>query len=154
MLKSSLRVLFNASVVLAGFKSPKGGSGKILSWVKKKKIKGLISEIILDEVLRNASRIGFSDEELDNRVKTIFNHINKEPKQKNVEQFKKVVLDFGDAHVLASAKESQVDFLVTLDKKHLLILQDKIKTFKIVTPGQLIRVENAGGSSDNINSPA
>ena len=34
-------VFFNASVILTGLKSPKGGSGKILSWVNKGKIKGV-----------------------------------------------------------------------------------------------------------------
>jgi len=48
--KFSPTVLFNASVVLAGLKSPQGGSGELLLWSKQKKIQGLISEAILDEV--------------------------------------------------------------------------------------------------------
>lgn len=137
MVRITPSVLFNASVVLAGFKSPTGGSAKVISWVGKGKIKGIVSETILDEILRNALKIGFEKAELGKRVQKIF-QITKEPKTEAVDQFKSIVLDFGDAHVLASCKESKADFLVTLDQKHLLTLKNQIKKFKIVTPGQLI----------------
>lgn len=131
-------VLFNASVVLAGLKSRTGGSGELLQWVKQSKIKGIISETIFDEVLRNAERIGFTRRQAEKGTKDIFIQVLQAPKEKTVERFKEEVLDLGDAHVLASAKEAEVQFLVTLDKKHLLVLKDRIKTFKIVSPGQLI----------------
>lgn len=137
MVKITHSVLFNASVVLAGFKSPTGGSAKVISWVEKGKIKGIISETILDEILRNALKIGFEKVELGKRVQRIF-QITKEPKIETLDQFKSIVLNFGDAHVLASCKESKADFLVTLDQKHLLVLKNQIKKFKIVTPGKLI----------------
>lgn len=132
-------VLFNASVVLAGLKSPSGGSGKLLFWSKKHNIKGIISEVILDEVLRNSDKIGMSKKDVDSKIQRVF-IIHPEPKQKEVKQFNNMVVDFGDAHVLASAKEAKVKFLVTLDQKHLLILQSKVRGFKIVTPGQLIEL--------------
>ncbi len=137
MIKVSPAVLFNASVILAGINSPNGGSGKLLSWVKQNKINGVISEVILDEILRNAPKIGFDKEILNKKVRKIF-RVEKEPKQDHVDKFKGVVINFGDAHVLASSKEIKADYLVTLDQKHLLVLQDRIKEFKIVTPGQLI----------------
>lgn len=137
MAKKPTLVLFNASVVLAGLKSPTGGSAKVISWVGKGKIKGIISETILDEILRNASKIGFEKVELEKSIKKIF-QITKEPKTETVDQFKSIVLNFGDAHVLASCKQSKADILVTLDQKHLLVLKNQIKKFKIVTPGQLI----------------
>ena len=45
-------VFFNASVIIAGFISINGVSAKLLGHIKENKIKGIISEIILDEVLR------------------------------------------------------------------------------------------------------
>lgn len=131
-------VFFNASVVLAGFKSPKGGSGKILSWAKKGKIKGLISEIILDEVLRNASKIGFDKLVLERKIKEIF-QIKVAPEEGIVNYYGNIVIYFGDAHVLASSEQAKTEYLVSLDQKHILILKDKIKGFKIVTPGELIQ---------------
>lgn len=138
--KNTVYVLFNASVVLAGLKSPSGGSGKLLRWVKQSKIKGIISETIYDEILRNAERVGFRKAQVEESINDTFTQVSQAPNEKIVEQFKEKVLDLGDAHVLASAKEKEVQFLVTLDKKHLLVLKDKIKTFKIVTPGELIEL--------------
>ncbi|MBI5123209.1 hypothetical protein HZA75_05110, partial [Candidatus Roizmanbacteria bacterium] len=37
-------VFFNASVIIAGFISPTGGSAKLLQWTKENKITGVISE--------------------------------------------------------------------------------------------------------------
>lgn len=131
-------VFFNASVVLAGLKSPKGGSGKILLWLKQKKIKGVISEIILDEVSRNHAKIGFNKSVLEKKIKEIF-QIEEAPNQEIVSHYGGIVVYFGDAHVLASAEQAKVDYLISLDQKHILILKDNIKVFKIVTPGELIK---------------
>lgn len=124
---------------MAALKSPKGGSGKLLSWVKQHKIKGIISNLILDEILRNATKVGKDPKEIQ-RVLLRFFYIHSEPRQKTVEQFKEIVSYLGDAHVLASFYESKANLLVTLDQKHLLILQNKIKDLKIITPGQLIEL--------------
>lgn len=135
-------ILFNASVILAGIKSPLGGSGKLLIWSKQKKIDGLASEIIFDEALRNGLRIGVEPERVAQIIQKMGIKICLAPQLSIVDNFKSVVIYFGDAHVLASADENRVDFLVTLDKKHLLILQKDIKQFQIVSPGELIAILN------------
>jgi len=133
---SKPRVLFNASVILAGLASPAGGSGKLLHWVQMGTIRGIISEIILDEVMRNRDKLDISV----SSVRTFMNIVIvvSAPKAAVVRGFESVVVDVGDTHVLASAKEHHADFLVTLDKKHLLVLQKKIHTFAIVSPKELI----------------
>ncbi|MEK7616478.1 MAG: PIN domain-containing protein [Patescibacteria group bacterium] len=131
-------ILFNASVILAGIKSPLGGSAKLLSWSKQGKVIGLVSEIIVDEALRNATRIHVKPQHINRHLKSL--KVCYSPKAQTVAKFEKIVKDLGDAHVLASAEEEKAQFLVTLDKKHLLILQGEIKKFKIVSPGQLIEV--------------
>ena len=50
----------------------------------------------------------------------------------------KLVKDFGDIHLFESAESLRVDYLVSLDKKHVLSLARKVKSFKIVSPGGLI----------------
>ncbi len=135
---SKPKVFFNASVILAGLKSPTGGSGKLLHWCRNQKINGVISEIVADEVARHADKIGFKSTHIRLAIKTIFNQITEAPKEKNVAKFSKIVIDPGDAHILASCYEIKPDFLVTLDKKHLLILQKKIKWMKIVSPGAFV----------------
>lgn len=138
-------VFFNASVILAGLKSPLGGSGKILRWGKAGKINALASEVIIDEVLRNVVRLGLNQGQIGDTLKNIFPEVASAPGAALVKSFQKVSVDVGDSHVLASSQENKADFLVTLDKKHLLILQDKIKIFKIVSPGQLIEMYRQQG---------
>jgi len=128
-------VFFNASVILAGLKSPRGGSARLIFWVQEGKIKGIISELILDEVERNLSKLSLTKRNL---VKLSDFRLILAPKGSLVEKFKKKVVDHGDAHVLASAKEEGVDYLVSLDKKHLLILKNKVGKIKIVSPKELI----------------
>lgn len=134
------KVFFDASVILSGLKSPQGGSGRLLWLIKQKRITGIISEIILDEALRHAEKMGFKKVILEQSILTLFNPIIPAPKSESVKIYEKISLDQGDTHVLASFKESKVDFLVTLDKKHLLILRGKIKKITIVSPGELLEL--------------
>jgi putative PIN family toxin of toxin-antitoxin system len=120
-------VLFNASVIIAGCFSPNGGSGKLLSWAKAGKINGLISETILDEARRHLGK-----------YEPIFSVVAPAPSKINVEKYQEVVVDPEDAHLLATAQETNADFLVSLDKKHVLSLQGQIKKPKIVSPKELI----------------
>lgn len=131
---SRKRALFNASVILAGLRSPGGGSAKVLGWAGSGKIIGLASEVILDEAKKNLSRVGLTNKELENLKLNIL----PAPGAKSVDYFRKVVFDPGDAHVLASAREIKADYLVSLDRKHILVLKGKIKGLKIVSPGELI----------------
>jgi len=132
-------VLFNASVVLAGLKSPMGGSGKLLQWANQKKITGIISEVILDEIRCNINKAGLNKKSI-NKIVTTFPKVLPAPKKSTVISFYEVVIDYGDAHVLASALEADAQFLVTFDKKHLLSLQNKVKMIEIVSPKQLIKI--------------
>lgn len=124
---SRKKVLFNASVIIAGHYSPNGGSGKLLGWVKSEKIEGIISETILDEVKRHIEK-----------CPDIFKTVSPAPNLISVKKYQKIVTDPGDAHLFTTAQETKADFLVSLDKKHVLILKDKIKKPKIVSPGELI----------------
>lgn len=140
MKKKSPRVFFNASVILAGLKSPSGGSSKLLQFTKSRKITGMISEIILDEVIRNCPKLSLNvDKEL-SKINEIFSIISPAPQESSVNAWKNIVIDYGDAHVLASARELKAAYVVTLDQKHLLVLQRKVKRFKIMSPGQLLKI--------------
>jgi predicted nucleic acid-binding protein len=136
--KLKVKILFNASVVLAGINSPKGGSAILLDLVKTKKINGIISEIILDEILRHSAKFDLAREEMTRFCLEIFPEVTSAPSEREVSKYYKTVIDEGDAHVLASCEKEKVGILVTLDKKHLLILKDKIKGLKIMSPGEFL----------------
>lgn len=132
----NLIVFFNASVILAGLKSAKGDSAKLISWTKQNKIRGIISEIILDEAERNLEKLSLSKRSLEKKISAF--KIKLAPKASLVKKYRRVVIDYGDAHVLASAEEAKADYLVSLDKKHILILKPKVGKIKIVSPKQFI----------------
>lgn len=134
--QKGLRVLFNASVILAGMKSSDGASGELIGLVKSKKMDGVISELILEEAIRHADKIGLSNEEMRSESKSTF-EISPAPGEEIVETYKRVVIDFGDAHVLAAAVTEKCSVLVTLDKKHLLVLKGKVRGVQILSPGEL-----------------
>ncbi len=143
-MRAKPRILFNASVVLSGFASPSGGSGKLLGWIRKGNVQGFVSEIILDEIMRHRAKLSIPATSI--RTLTKLFTVVPAPPVSIVRGFEAVVVDVGDAHVLASAKEYRADFLVTLDKKHLLALRGKIRMFRIVSPKELIeRIEHGAG---------
>lgn len=132
------KVFFNASVILSGLHTSSGGSGKLLSWVKQKRIIGVISEVVLDEVLTHAEKLNLNKTSVETLMLTLFFPIRPAPEQRVVNVYSTIVIDQGDAHILASSGDAHADFLVTLDKKHLLILQHTIKKIHIVSPGELL----------------
>ena len=121
-------------------RSPKGGSGKLLELVRTGKIDGKISEIVFDEVLRHSGKLGLNPVSAAIKNTQIFKGILPAPDESTVKKCKKLVIDEGDAHILASCKEGKIKYLVTLDKKHLLVLNSKIKGLNIITPGGLIGI--------------
>jgi len=136
--ESPSSVFFNASVILTGLASPSGGSAKLLNMVKDSKLKGIISEVILDEVVRRAEKVGLTPDFANKASVIIFKNIMIPPDVTSVDLYSKIVIDKGDCHVLASAMEAKVEFLVSLDKKHILSLKNKIKKYRIVSPKELI----------------
>ena len=129
------KVFFNASVILAGLKSPKGGSAKVLRWAKQGKFLAFISEIVADEVERNLGKLGLKKEKFE-KIKDSFKILP--PPILLPEKYQKIAKDKGDVHLFASAKSAGADYLVSLDQKHVLSLAGKIKEFKIISPANLI----------------
>lgn len=132
-------VFFNASVIIAGLRSPKGGSAKLLDFAKQRKIKAIINSIIFNEVLKHQAEIPMNHRQIIDYLEKIF-HIVLEPASVLIDRYSSIVIDKGDVHVIASAIETTAHFLVTLDKKHLLSIKNKVKDFQIVTPGELIAI--------------
>ncbi len=129
------KVFFNASVILAGLKSPQGGSGKLIYWAKKGKIRAMISEIVADEVQRHLNKLAIKKEKF---LKTLIYFEILPAPTKLAPKYLNIVKDVGDAHLFTSAQQAGCDYLVSLDKKHVLSLKSKIKKFVIASPAELI----------------
>lgn len=129
------RIYFDASVVIAAILSKTGGSAKLIQFVRLGVVVGVISQTVIAEVEEHASKIGKTSSEIrqfiqDNKiiVRKKISEAEEEPYQGLVEE--------DDIHIVAGAKLTKCDYLVTLDKKHL--LKDEVKKFvrptKIVSP--------------------
>ncbi|MCH7640844.1 putative toxin-antitoxin system toxin component, PIN family [Patescibacteria group bacterium] len=137
-----MKVFFDASVILAGLMSKTGGSAVLLRLSEKGKLKTATSRLVLEEVKRNIKK------KLSKRQLIVFAEWLKKAKpqvvavsQNEIKKYKEIVAS-KDAHVIAGAVKTKVKYLVTLDKKHLLkINQEKTSlSFKILTPGDLINL--------------
>lgn len=132
------KVFFNASVILAGINSPGGGSAKLLQYIRSKKIKGLINVPVLDEAIKHADKIKKTSKDIMKAIYDIGFELLPAPKNEEIEKYYENISDFGDAHLLASSINSKCEFLVSLDKKHVLAIKNKINKTKIVSPKELL----------------
>ncbi len=132
-----IKVVLDASVYLAGMGSVGGGSRLILEAAKTGAIKVVMSALVVDEVKRNFRK--FTSGQKDYFLGWI---AAVEPKvvrltEKEVEKQAEMVVS-KDAHVLALAVKARANFLVTLDKKHLLKLRGWKRNLAIVNTGEFL----------------
>lgn len=119
-----------------------GASDKILEKAEKKEIEIVLSKEIMEEYVRVLNYKEIQDKIKDknlemNRTVEKITAIAKfvEPKQK----FKVVKDDETDDKFIDCAVEGKVDYLVSRDKKHLLVLKE-FQGIKIVSPEEFLRL--------------
>ena len=126
----------DASVILAALGSKSGGSSQILKLTGARKIIGIASQAVVEEVLRNARKIGVSEREVSSLISNSLLKVISAPTSDEVEKYiDKTAAK--DAHVVASAVKSKSNVVITLDKKHL--LSKEIKGLSILTPGEFLQ---------------
>ncbi len=119
-------------------RSPNGGSGELLKLLQKKRLVGIVSETILDEALKHADRIPLSIDQLREEINRHIPKIFPAPQEESVTRYKRLMLDKDDAHLFASYSETHADYLVSLDKHHVLALKGKLKGITILSPAELL----------------
>lgn len=130
-----IKVFIDASVLITGLNSPQGGSAVILELIKKRKIKGFVSSLIIKEACRNFAK-KFPKINQSEWIKFIAkSNLEKiEIKNENdIRRFQSLTVE-KDIHVLAGAFLSSANYLISLDKKHLLNINNKNLPFKIYSP--------------------
>lgn len=137
-----MKVFLDASVILAGLASKTGGSNVLLQLSEKGRLKAVTSNLVLEEIKRNIKKkfgerqlVAFAEWLRKTKPKVVA--VN----EKEIESYKEIVAS-KDAHVLAAADKAKVKYLVTLDKKHLLSINQETTSlpFKILTPGDLVNL--------------
>lgn len=99
-----------------------------------------MSETILDEALKHADRIPLTKEQVREEISRYFPIVLPAPPKETVLRYKRLMLDEGDAHLFASYRKSKCDYLVSLDKHHVLALKGKLKGIIILSPAELLQL--------------
>ena len=141
-----MKVFLDANVYFAGCYSQKGASSVILELVRRGKIEGFASRLVLREAERNLRLKAKSP------VLKLFHQFLKEadlrifpsPKPTVLSQYESMIHP-KDVPVLTAAVQSKADFLITLDRRHFMTpeLLKSIHSPKILLPGEfLVRLSN------------
>lgn len=131
------KVFLDASVMIAAILSSGGGSAKILSLASKSKILAIVSQTVVLEVLEHKEKIGKTEDEINNFVIQNKIVVREEISYEEAQKYFKSI-DKDDAHLIAGAKLTKCDYLISLDKKHVLSLDDKFSPLKISSPKEFL----------------
>jgi predicted nucleic acid-binding protein len=139
-----IKIFFDASVLFAALYSQTGASYALACFVKERTIRGITTQTVVEEVLRNSETLNREQGAVYVFI-TRHNFIVRECITKKELQPLIHIIASKDAHVLAGALQTHCDYLVTLDKKH--INNDKVKkaihALRIVSPQEMLEIVTA-----------
>ena len=137
-------LFFDASVLVAGAHSPEGVSALLLEACKWGGFTPQTTFLVILEAL-HASERDFPQQSL-TRFYTYLAEINWKllpvPPEDTLQEYT-AFIDPQDAHVLAAAVEGESEFLLTLDRRHILACREAAEEaglpIRILTPGDFIK---------------
>jgi predicted nucleic acid-binding protein len=134
-------LFFDASCLIAAAGSPSGGSGFLLSLCARRTLKGVVSRPVLLEAQRNIqAKLGNEAINTFYRLLVVVPFtLAPIPTKSDLEKFENIV-SAKDAHVVAVAVAINAPFLITLDKRLALQVNQAILTVKGLSPGEFIKV--------------
>lgn len=117
-----MKIFIDACCFFAAFRSSSGGSALILDFARKNKLQLFTNEVVVDEACRNLSKKESIEKahQFLQFLREIPVKILPPPTSAEKRIWEKAT-HIKDAHILASAIQLQVDYVISLDKKHLLI---------------------------------
>lgn len=135
-----ITVLLDASVLMSALYSKTGASAAILELIHKQKIQGYVSSLILKEVLRNLQKKGTHDmiERLGALLATNLLKKVSFKSEAELDPYRHLTVT-KDVHVLAAAAKAKVHYLLTLDQKHLLSVDQALLGYRVLTPGGFLQ---------------
>lgn len=136
-----MKVFFDASVIIAAMLSSTGGSALLLDYIRVGKITGITSQTVIDEILEEdkQKKIKKSKKEMEQFIAESGLLVREQVTIDEIVSYQGMV-NIEDAHLIAGANLTQCEYLVSLDKKHLLneSVRQQFLPLKIVPPKELI----------------
>jgi putative PIN family toxin of toxin-antitoxin system len=136
-----MRVYFDASVIIAALLSPFGGSSCLFKYIKRNVVAGITSQTVIDEILEEdkRGRLKKSKAEIEHFITQSGLIVRESITIGEIVPYQALV-DVEDAHLLAGAVLTKCNYLVTLDKKHLLRedVQKRFLPLRIISPKELL----------------
>jgi len=135
------KVFLDSSVIVAAAGSQTGGSFEIINLIKKGRLEAVVNEGVVAES-EEAIRIKLSQEKYKLFLKWLEENYFKIlpfPEEEKLQRLE--VINVKDRHIIISARESKSDYLISLDKKHILTeeSQKAIPNIKIVTTKEFLQ---------------
>lgn len=133
-----MRVFFDASVIIASFLFPTGGSSLLLQYVRKGRIVGVTSQTVVDEVVNNSEKLRKTHTEILDFIASSKIIVRDEIAFEQIQEYQGLI-DEKDAHLIAGAVLTKCSHLVSLDKKHVVNETNKVRfPLKIIFPKDLL----------------
>ncbi len=135
-----IKVFIDTNVLIAGVNSVTGASATILDLCEAGVLQMVISRQVLTEADRNfAAKFPQLVARFRQFMHLLAPFMVEDPAPEFVEKAARIV-DRKDAPILAAAQNANVDFLITLDKKHFLNPRTRQKvTLKVVSPIEFLQ---------------
>ena len=149
MSKPKPRVFLDSNVLFSGLYSPEGAPGIILEHFIKGSISIVVSQQVLEEVIRTIKeKLPEALPALKRLLVSTPPEVIADPNLPDIGRWTKK-LDIGDAAILAAAVAAQPDYFVTGDR-HFLDNQEIAENagLKIVTPAQFLETWTKGDDGD------
>lgn len=140
MPKSTSRIFLDTSVILAAFGSSKGGSSLIIN-NQGKAYHCVVSVDIVLEALSKADKFGATEEEIKDWIGKKNILVTQSPTDREKAKFDKIVVDRKDRHVLAAVRKNRADYLLSYDRKHIVVTKVKktLRSTKVMTPKEFLQ---------------
>lgn len=142
-------VFFDASVLFSALYSTSGGSYHLALLVQKGILRGCVSATVIEEVMQHREKFPAPPPDLSTFI-TSFHFIVREHIAIDELEPWAGIVERKDAHAVAGAVSMGADYLVSLDRKHLVNahVQSRVTSVEILTPKDCLALLRKRGISE------